>query len=168
MRHSCSVSSDGLDFGHVRGSVGEFAGFDGLASNVADAEHENALGWHEPEMIRADVAAEEFGVVVQGKTFGSLESGPQTVIGTGGGRIGGTQDDMPAERVVPGHEVEGGVEAFGGDFPGDEGTRGEVGGKEGLADTADGAGPEHGADALEDGGQIDAAARGDFAERIRG
>ena len=52
------------------------------------------------------------------------------------------------------------------DFPGDERTAGKVGGKEGLADAADRARAQHGANAVEHVGQGNAAAAGDLAEGV--
>ena len=156
----------GLDLGHVRGRVGDLAGVDGLAPDVADAEDKDALGGHEPEVFGPDAAAEEFGMFLQGKAPRSLEGGPEPVIGPGGRAVGGTQDDVSAERVFPEHEVEGGVETFGGDLPGDQGAGGQVGGQESLADAPDRPGAQHGANSLENRGQVDPAARGDFAERV--
>ena len=43
---------------------------------------------------------------------------------------------------------------------------GEVGGQQRLPDAADGAGAQHGLDALDDDGQFDAGLPGDFAEGV--
>ena len=102
-------------------------------------------------MLRADAVAEKVGMFAHGKTMRHLERGPEFVLRAAGLRVGGANDDMAGKGIALEHVVEGGVEAFGIDLPRDERAGGEVGGHEGLADAADGAGGEHGADACDDG-----------------
>ena len=71
---------------------------------------------------------------------------------------------MPAERILLKHEIERAFQLFLRHLPGDERALGEIAGDERLPHAADGAGGEHGPDALEHGVQRDAATLGDLDE----
>ena len=79
---------------------------------------------------------------------------------------GGADHDVPGERVLAKHEVEGLVQARLGDLPGNEGAGRELVRDQGLADAADGARAQHRADALDHRVEVDAGARGDLAEGV--
>ncbi len=74
---------------------------------------------------------------------------------------------MAGERILLGHEIEGGVELVLRHLPRDQRAVGELVGKQGLADAADDAGLQHRADALQDGGELDAALLGDHPKWFR-
>jgi hypothetical protein len=118
---------------------------------VADAEGEHAVGGHEEVFGGAGEAHECGGMLVDDLADGDFEGGPQAVAGAGDFAVGGADDDVAGKGVLFEHEVEGASSFSVGDFPGDEGAVGEFGGEEGLADAADDAGFDHGADALDDG-----------------
>ena len=98
--------------------------------------------------------------------LGDFQRGPQPIARAGGGGVGGADDDVAGERVLPEHVIKGGGEFVFGDLPGDERPLGEIGRHQSLTDATDGAGPEHGPDALNDGLRRDAGQRGDLAERV--
>ncbi len=135
---------------HSGGFIDTEAGLDGFAADVTDAEGEDAVGGHEEVGLGAGEALEHIGMLFHALTGGDFEGGPQFVIGAADFAVGGAEDNVAAEGVLFEHELEGCVEFIGGDFPGDEGTFCQFVGEEGLADAADDAAGDHGADALDD------------------
>ncbi len=156
-----------MDVGGVVG-FGEGFGFaadlHAAAADVSNAQGEDAFGGHHFEGFGAGEFAEELAMLGHGEAVGDFKGGPEAVLGTGGLLVGGANNDVAGEGIFFPHEVEGDVEVFGGDFPGDESAMGEVDGHEGLADATDGAGTEHGGNTLVDGGEIDVAEGGDVGE----
>ena len=151
---------------HDGGDIGFFTGLHGFATDVTDAKGEDAVGLHGVVVFGADEAFEDVTVVVDVAVLGDFESGPEAEVAAADFAVGGAEDDMAAEGILFEEEFESGVEFFGWDLPGDEGAFGEFVGEEGLADAADDAGFEHGADALDDGVEVDAAFFGDELERV--
>ena len=72
----------------------------GFAADVADAQDEDAFGRHEDELLRADDLREQFAVFLEREAARNLEGGPELVVAACGDGVGGTQDDMAAERVL--------------------------------------------------------------------
>ena len=94
-----------------------------------------------------------------------FERRPEAIVGAGDGGVGGADDDVAGEGSFSNIQSNA-AEIF---LPGPArrpALPGEVGGHQRLADAADGAGAEHGGEALEDGGLVDAAEAGDFVNRI--
>lgn len=157
---------DGRGGHHHGGRVGLVAGFERPSADVADAEGEDAVCGHE-EIFGGTGQAEQGGrVFVEGFADRNFQGGPEAVSRAGDFGIGRADDDVSGEGILLGHEIEGGVELLLGDFPSDEGSVGEFGGKEGLADAADDSGFEHRLNALEHGFEWHSALFGDDVEGL--
>ncbi len=155
-----------FDLGGFDGGIGFFAGGNGPAADVTDAEGEDHFRGHDAKFVGADGAQEKFAMFGERKTLRDFESGPEFIVGASGDRIGGAENDVSTERVLLEHIIEGGIKLFVGNLPRNESPVGEVGGKKRLTYSSDCPGKQHGLDSFDDNGQVNAAAPGDFAERV--
>ena len=137
-----------------------------LAPDVADAEGEDAFGGHDAEMLGAGEPRQQRAMLLDRIALRHFHRRPEAVVRAGRGRVGRADDDVAGERIVLDHEVERRVELFGRHLPRDERAFGEVRGHQRLPHAADRAGAQHGADALDDGLDVDAGLLGDHADRI--
>jgi len=136
---------------HLRRFVGLFAGFHGLATDVAHAEGKDAMRLHGVVVLGTDEALQHIAVSVDVAVLRHFEGGPKAEVAAADLPVGAAKHDVTAERVLLEKEVEGGVELVRRQLPGDEGPLGQLVGKQGLSHTTNDAGGEHGADAFHDG-----------------
>ena len=100
------------------------------------------------------------------KTLRNLQGGPKAVLASGDRGVGAANNDVPGKWIVLKHPVEGRVELFGGDDPGDQRALGKTRCQKCLTNPADVAGPEHGDDSLDHDRGIDPALPGDLPDGI--
>ncbi len=93
-----------------------------------------------------------------------LHRGPELEVGAAHFTIRGAQHDVSAEGVFLEHELERRLELVHGIVPSHEAAVGQLVGEKSLAHAADDAGAEHGADALDDRVQRQAALLSDIAQ----
>ena len=159
---------DDAGFKHTGETFGFVAWFDGLAANMADAEGEYALRRHEAVGFRASEGHEKTAMLIERLTGGHLQSRPEFVGLAGDFGIRRADDDMTGEGILAKHEFKGSIELFGGNLPSHKGAFGEICGQKRLADAADRSCLDHGADALQNNGQLDTAEAGNFLKRLAG
>ena len=70
----------------------------------------------------------------EGIALRNLERGPEPIVGARRRRIRGARDDVSAERIFLKKEIKRGLGTFRRNLPGTEGSVGQAGGKERLAD----------------------------------
>ena len=149
-------------FEHAGKSFGFVAGFDGLAAHVADTESKDAFCRHEPICLCTGETHQKTAMLIERLASGNLQCRPEFVGLAGDFGIRRADDDMAGEGVLAEHEFKGGIEFFGGNLPRYKGALSEIGGKKGLADTADRSSFDHGADAFENSRQVYAAESRNF------
>ena len=155
-------------FEHAGKPFGFVAGLDALAAHVANTKGKDALGRHEPVGLRSSEAHEKAAMLIERLAGGHFQGCPEFVSLAGDFSISRADDDMTREGILAEHELKGGFELFGRHFPSHESALGEIRGEKRLADTADRSSFDHGADTLQNNGQLDTAQSGNFLKRFAG
>ena len=121
-------------------------------AHVPDAQRKHADNGQRGKILRTDDAGQQ--AAVRGDAAvarGHLERRPEAVVAAGGGGVVRlADDDVPGEGIIVPQPVVGGLQPLLRQLPGDEGAVGQAGGEQCLAHAADGAGAQHGAQALDD------------------
>lgn len=159
---------DDTCFEHSGKPFGFVAGLDALAAHVAYTKGKDALGRHEPVGLRSGEGHEKTAMLIERLAGGHFQGCPEFVSLAGDFGIRRADDDMPGEGILAEHELKGGFKLFGGHFPSHESALGEIRGEKRLADTADRSSFDHGADTLQNNGQLDTAQSGNFLKRFAG
>ena len=148
---------------HDRRLVQLVAGFEAGASHMPDTQRKHADDGQRGKVFRTDELGQQAAVALN-RTVAcrNLERGPEAVVAAGGiGALGFAQHDVSGEGVVIAQAGVGRFEPRFGEFPSDEGAVGQAGGEQGLADAANGAARQHGAEAFDDEGLGQVAGFGD-------
>ena len=117
-------------------------------------------------MIGAHFFGEQFTVMLKRKSARHFQRCPKFVFRAGCDGIGRAQNNMTGEWVALRHVVEGGLDFFRRDFPGDQRTVREIRGKQGLPHAPNSSRAQHGRDPLHHGRYWHTGAPRDFLERL--
>ena len=117
--------------------------------HVPHAQREELLRRHGTIRLRTDQPQQQLAVLRDREALWYLERRPEPVRRARRLRVGGTDDDVSRERVIPRHEVKGGIQTLRSQLPCDQRAGREIVRHERLPDATDGPRGQHGADALE-------------------
>ena len=111
---------------------------------MADPQHEQALRWHKPVMLRPNLLSQKVSVFGDRVTLRHFQGRPKLVLRAGSGRVGRAQYDMAGKRIGFKQVIKRAVQLVRRNLPGDQRPLCQIGRHQGLPHPAYGPGSEHG------------------------